>query len=72
MGCDRAQGFYDRDNDFYVAWEDISKTPESYARYLDEWVYGVPDRAAYLKKMSALADKLRAKPRICEGVDYGY
>jgi len=74
FGCHPSyvQGFYDRDNDFYVAWDDISKTTESYARYLDEWVYGVPDRAAYLKKMSALADKLRAKPRICEGVDYGY
>lgn len=67
------QGHYDRDNDFYVAWEDISRTPEGYARYLDAMVYGVADRAEYVKKLEAgLVDKLRAKPRVCQGVDYGY
>jgi glutaconate CoA-transferase subunit A len=67
------QGFYDRDNDFYVAWDDISKTPEGYQAYLDEMVRGVPDRAAYMKKMGqGVMDRLRAKSRMCEGVDYGY
>jgi glutaconate CoA-transferase subunit A len=32
------QGFYDRDNDFYVAWEDISKTPSTYQDYLNEFI----------------------------------
>src|SRR5579872_491741 len=40
-----AQGYYDRDNDFYVKWEPISRDPDKLARYLDEYVYGVPDRA---------------------------
>lgn len=67
------QGHYDRDNDFYVQWEDISRTPESYQDYLHAFVYGVADRAAYLKKLDAgLLKKLTAKPRRCEGVDYGY
>ena len=67
------QGFYDRDNDFYVKWEDISRDPATYAAYLEELVHGVPDRAAYMKKMgTALMDQLRAKSRMSEGVDYGY
>src|SRR5690349_23234045 len=45
-----AQGFYDRDNDFYVAWEAISRDPAKLGGYLDEFVYGVPDRQAYLAK----------------------
>ena len=43
------QGFYDRDNEFYVKWEDISETPATYQDYLNEFVYGVKDRAAYIK-----------------------
>jgi len=66
-----AQGYYDRDNDFYVAWEEVSRSPDRLARYLDEFVYGVPDRAAYLKKQPQVA-RLKAKERMCEGVNYGY
>ena len=66
-----AQGYYDRDNDFYVAWEDVSRSPDRLARYLDEFVYGVPDRAAYLSKQPHVA-RLKAKQRLCPGVNYGY
>jgi glutaconate CoA-transferase subunit A len=67
------QGYYDRDNDFYVKWDAISRTPETYADYLNEFVYGVKDRKEYLQKMgSGLLERLRAKSRMCEGVDYGY
>jgi glutaconate CoA-transferase subunit A len=67
------QGYYDRDNDFYVAWEDISRDPARYAAWIEEFVLGVPDRKAYMEKLgSGLMDRLRAKPRVCEGVDYGY
>src|SRR2546430_2755436 len=66
-----AQGYYDRDNDFYVAWEDVSRSPDRLARYLDEFVYGVPDRAAYLEKQPQVV-KLKAKERMCAGVNYGY
>jgi len=66
-----AQGYYDRDNDFYVAWEEVSRSPDRLARYLDEFVYGVPDRSAYLKKQPHVA-RLKAKARVCAGVNYGY
>ncbi len=67
------QGYYDRDNDFYVKWEEISRDTTTYAKYLDEFVFSVRDRSEYLKKMgSGLMDRLKAKPRMCEGVDYGY
>ena len=67
------QGYYDRDNDFYVAWEDISRDEAKYQAYLDEFVYGVKGRAEYKQKMDAgVLAKLKAKPRMSEGVDYGY
>ena len=66
-----AQGYYDRDNDFYVTWEEVSRSPDHLARYLDEFVYGVPDRAAYLKKQPQVA-RLKAKERRCAGVNYGF
>lgn len=67
------QGFYDRDNDFYVKWDQISRDPKSFEDYLGEFVFGVKDRQEYVKKLgSDLLSKLSASPRLCEGVDYGY
>ena len=45
------QGYHDRDNDFYLAWDEISKTDEGIQAYLQEWVYDLPDRAAYWEKL---------------------
>ena len=67
-----AQGYYDRDNDFYVAWEGISRDPDKLTRYLEEFVYGVPDRAGYVKKQPHLAARLKAKERLSRGVNYGF
>jgi glutaconate CoA-transferase subunit A len=67
-----AQGFYDRDNDFYVAWENISRDPAKLRGYLDEFVLGVPDRQGYLAKQPGLTERLAAEDRICAGVNYGY
>jgi len=67
-----AQGFYDRDNDFYVAWEDISRDPAKLQGYLDEWVYGVKDRAEYVGNQRGLIERLKAKDHFCEGVNYGF
>ncbi|HEX9333360.1 MAG TPA: CoA-transferase, partial [Anaerolineales bacterium] len=33
-----AQGYYDRDNEFYLAWDKISESSEATKQYLDEWV----------------------------------
>ncbi|HXT01640.1 MAG TPA: CoA-transferase [Elusimicrobiota bacterium] len=67
-----AQGFYDRDNDFYAAWDKIAREPGSFKKYLDEFVYGVKDRAEYMKKNAGLAERLKAKPLVSTGVNYGY
>jgi glutaconate CoA-transferase subunit A len=67
-----AQGFYDRDNDFYVAWEDVSRDPAKLKAYLDEYVHGVADRQGYLGKLPGLVERLRADDQICAGVNYGY
>lgn len=66
-----AQGYYDRDNDFYVKWDEIARTEESLKAYLDEYVYGVADRKGYMDKQPSLL-RLKAKAQICEGVNYGY
>ncbi|MBI4371461.1 MAG: CoA transferase subunit A [Elusimicrobia bacterium] len=67
-----AQGFYDRDNDFYAAWDAIARDEGSFKKYLDEFVYGVKDRADYMRKNPGLCERLAAKPRVCAGVSYGY
>jgi glutaconate CoA-transferase subunit A len=67
-----AQGHYDRDNDFYVAWEDIGREPEKLQAYLDEFVYGVRDRAEYMARNPGLADRLKASDAFCAGVNYGF
>ena len=66
-----AQGFYDRDNDFYVAWEEIARDPGRFQAYLDEWVYGVRDRPEYMARQPGLR-RLAAKAHMCEGVNYGF
>jgi glutaconate CoA-transferase subunit A len=74
FGChpSYAQGYYDRDNDFYVAWREVSQDRAALERYLDEWVHGLPDRSAYAAKLGARADALRARDRFCQPVSYGY
>ena len=67
-----AQGYYDRDNDFYVAWEPISRDPGKLAAYLDEFVYGVAGRAAYLAKQPELMPRLKASERMSTPVNYGF
>ena len=66
-----AQGYYDRDNEFYVRWEPISREPAALAGYLDEFVYGVRDRAEYVARSGGL-ERLRADSRVCRGVNYGF
>jgi glutaconate CoA-transferase, subunit A len=68
-----AQGYYDRDNQFYVDWEDISRDEASLASWLDTFVHGVDDRAGYMQRLGAERQaRLRAKPLISAGVNYGF
>jgi len=66
------QGYYDRDNDFYLQWDEISKTQEGVQAYLDEWVYSVRDRQEYWNKLgSEVHKRLKVGPRPSATVDYG-
>ena len=66
------QGYHDRDNEFYLAWDEISKTEENVQDYLDEWVYGISDRAAYWEKLGPkVHQRLQAGERLSEPVNYG-
>jgi glutaconate CoA-transferase subunit A len=66
-----AQGYYDRDNEFYIGWEKISRDPAALRGYLDDFVYRVADRAEYVEKCGNL-ERLRAAERLCAGVNYGF
>ena len=67
-----SQGYYDRDNEFYLAWDKISESKELTQQYLDEWVYGVKDRNAYWKKLGEKTHKrLKVKAQYSEKINYG-
>ena len=66
------QGYYDRDNEFYLEWDKISSTPEAVQAYLDEWVYGVRDRQEYWQKLGPqVQERLQVSSRLSHTVDYG-
>ena len=74
FGChpSYAQGYYDRDNAFYVRWQEISKDVARFDSYLDEWVFDVRDRAEYIERMGASLTGLKARTRLSTAVNYGY
>lgn len=66
------QGYYDRDNPFYLAWDQISESREATDAYLEEWVYAVHDRNEYWKKLGEETHaRLAVAPRWAAGVNYG-
>jgi glutaconate CoA-transferase subunit A len=67
-----AQGYYDRDNEFYLAWDKVSESAEATKQYLDEWVYGVKDRDEYWQKLGAETHKRLEVPKLMsEPINYG-
>lgn len=66
------QGYYDRDNVFYLEWDSISKSRDSVKAYLDEWVFGIKDRAEYWAKLGPeVHNRLTVTPRLSSQVNYG-
>lgn len=66
------QGYYDRDNDFYIEWDKISADEASLQSYLDEWVYGVRNRAEYWDKLDPeVHERLKIKSRPSIPVEFG-
>jgi glutaconate CoA-transferase subunit A len=67
-----AQGFYDRDNAFYLDWDPISRDEDRLQAWLREWVHGVTGRAEYLEKLGVeRMASLRPGPAPSGEVDYG-
>ena len=67
-----AQGYYDRDNRFYLEWDRVAKEPGTLEAWLDEWVYGLSDHREYVEKYGdAHWDSLRPGPAPSGEVDYG-
>jgi len=66
------QGYYDRDNSFYIAWDKLSERREEVHKYLDDWVYSLPDRSAYWEKLGEeTRQRLKVAPRLSLPVNYG-
>jgi len=70
-----AQGYYDRDNRFYLEWDRVSRDEADTLAWLDEWVYGVEDRPAYLAKLAArepgIWHRLAPGEALSQPVNYG-
>lgn len=66
-----AQGYYDRDNNFYVEWDAVSRDAASLEKYLQEWVYGLSGRSDYIAKMRERLDKLKPGEAWAGPVNYG-
>jgi glutaconate CoA-transferase subunit A len=70
-----AQGYYDRDNQFYLEWDHISRDQASMQAWLDEWVYGIKDRAEYLRKLETqepgIWQRLAPGEALSQPINYG-
>ncbi len=65
------QGYYDRDNQFYVEWDTIAREAVSLENYLKGWVYGVSNRAEYAAKMRERLEQLKPGEAWARPVNYG-
>ncbi len=66
------QGYYDRDNKFYLEWDKISESRENIEAWLKEWVYDINDHAEYWEKLGAEThERLKVQPAFSEPVNYG-
>jgi len=67
-----AQGYYDRDNGFYLEWDRVAREAETLDAWLDEWVRGTADHSEYVEKMGAARwDSLRPQEQLSGEVNYG-
>jgi len=48
-----AHGYYDRDNDFYVRWDEIGRDRDRFARWIERHVLGTKDVAEYRRSLAA-------------------
>ena len=48
-----AHGYYDRDNDFYVRWDEISRDRETFRAWMERHVLGTADMEEYRRSLAA-------------------
>ncbi len=66
------QGYYDRDNAFYLEWDVISRDQQRTQDWLNEWVYGVADHTEYMRKLGReTIERIRPGTALASPVDYG-
>jgi glutaconate CoA-transferase subunit A len=66
------QGYYDRDNTFYLEWDVLSRDHQRTQAWLDEWVYSVADPAEYVRKLgTATVERLAPGSALASAIDYG-
>lgn len=66
------QGYYDRDNAFYLEWDVISRDQQRTQDWLNEWVYGVADHAEYMRKLGKeTMERIRPGTALASPIDYG-
>jgi glutaconate CoA-transferase subunit A len=68
------QGYYSRDDDFFREYHAQTKTKTENDNWLARWVYGVPDRQAYVKQLGTdRVEGLRVKQHAYAAkADFGY
>lgn len=71
------QGSYDVDRDFIFKYIKESQKPDTWETFMNDWVYGVSDRAGYLKKYIDVFGmkkflSLKAREISSGSVSYGY
>ncbi len=67
-----AQGYYDRDNEYYFEYEAATRSGEDFQRWLSDWVLDLKDRSEYVKKLgSARLEKLKPKYKASQPINYG-
>ena len=65
------QGFFKRDHAFYRDYAEQSRSVEGYLAWLEQWVMGVADRAAYSSHVDLAALRV-IQHRASEPADYGF
>lgn len=50
-----AQGYYERDNAFYLAWDGIARDRAGFLAWMDQHVTGTQDHAGFLRSLSGVA-----------------
>ena len=68
-----SQGYYDRDNQYYMDYERQTRTREEHDKFLQEWIFNVSDRKEYVRHLGAeRMTSLKTRTYYSAPVDYGY